>query len=350
VALTWSTADNTIRTYIDGAEAANTGTFTGPIGPPVENLNIGRKQTHGNYFDGKIDEARVVGAVRSTDWMKLEYENQKSTQNLISLPIMDGCVTEFGVSDDTVIAVERGNVSVSGIAKCALKYQWSVVVDDSTVVPAGSQGMSVDYTVGRISGDTTFTLRFSALYDTGWASEDVVVEIVDNIPEPEFTITGIPDTVWAGRYDTLILMAVVSNLAAIKASPDSIVNYVWTTTGLPVSRITTGDSLVLRRAYGDGTLRINLCVDNDGPAVCDSAEIEVLRPVGMDVPENSLARPVELQGDALIWNRPARITIWSIEGRVLFQRTGRKGQKLKLTPRLQRLLTNARQLVEIEPL
>ncbi|MGB2600128.1 MAG: YDG domain-containing protein, partial [Candidatus Omnitrophota bacterium] len=49
-----------------------------PIGNPAENLNIGRKEQNGNYFDGYIDEARVASTNRSAEWIETEYNNQNS--------------------------------------------------------------------------------------------------------------------------------------------------------------------------------------------------------------------------------------------------------------------------------
>lgn len=78
VALTYNITGGTIRCFIDGAQQGNTGTHTGPIGAPVENLNLGRKEQNAFYFDGIIDEARVINTYRSPDWLATEYNNQNS--------------------------------------------------------------------------------------------------------------------------------------------------------------------------------------------------------------------------------------------------------------------------------
>jgi hypothetical protein len=36
-----------------------------------------------DYFNGKIDEARLEDKARSPDWIKLSYENQKANDALI---------------------------------------------------------------------------------------------------------------------------------------------------------------------------------------------------------------------------------------------------------------------------
>jgi hypothetical protein len=78
VALTYDNVSGTIRCYIDGVEQGNTGNHTGPMGNPVENLNIGRKEQNAYYFDGIIDEGRVIHDQRDGDWMLTEYNNQNN--------------------------------------------------------------------------------------------------------------------------------------------------------------------------------------------------------------------------------------------------------------------------------
>jgi hypothetical protein len=85
VALTYDNVSGTIRCYIDGVEQGNTGNHTGPMGNPVENLNIGRKEQNAYYFDGIIDEGRVIHDQRDGDWMLTEYNNQNNPSGFYSV-------------------------------------------------------------------------------------------------------------------------------------------------------------------------------------------------------------------------------------------------------------------------
>ena len=78
VALTYNYTSKTIKCFIDGVQQGSTGNHTGPIGTPVENLNIGRKQKNGYYFNGIIDESRVIKLDRSNNWILTEYNNQNT--------------------------------------------------------------------------------------------------------------------------------------------------------------------------------------------------------------------------------------------------------------------------------
>jgi hypothetical protein len=305
-----------------------------------------------DYLGGSIDEARVSDVARSSDWIKLSYENQNAAQSLVSLPIIEGCVAEFGVVDDTLQAAEGGSFTAEGNASCALRYYWSMV-DGGTETPVASDGLSVSASIGRISGDTAFTYRFHALFDTGWASTDVVVEVMENIPDPEFNLSSPFNAgeVWNGG-DTIEIQPFVTNLSAILAldAPYNTINYVWTRSGVTISSVMNENIITLRRAYGDGTLNIQLCADNGGAVNCKAIDIEVLRPVGILDKENVPLIPIEMQGGLLKWNRHARIKVWSMEGRLIFNEAGQKGRKLELSPDIQRIFVRNQHLVKILPL
>ena len=87
LAFTWEINSKLIQTYIDGTLAAfgssndgNGSIYDGPIGIPVQNLNIGYNSDPaaggGYFFNGIIDEARVQSIARNADWIQTEYSNQ----------------------------------------------------------------------------------------------------------------------------------------------------------------------------------------------------------------------------------------------------------------------------------
>jgi len=74
----------TSRWYVNGDQIQSG--FTNTYNTPAALLNFGRQVDGGgtNYLKGTIDEARVSDVARSTNWIKLSYENQKSSSTLIS--------------------------------------------------------------------------------------------------------------------------------------------------------------------------------------------------------------------------------------------------------------------------
>ena len=65
IAFTWETNSDIIKTFINGNQSPNTKTFNGPIGQPSENLNIGRKEQNGWYFNGRIDDITIWNVAKT---------------------------------------------------------------------------------------------------------------------------------------------------------------------------------------------------------------------------------------------------------------------------------------------
>jgi hypothetical protein len=112
-----------IRVYVNGVSAiqsAYTGniyfptTLTG-VGPFTIGMLDDNGSGEGQYFNGGVDEVRLSGIARSADWMKLEFENQKTVNSLadIGLPTAPGAPTGVtGVAG----AVNSGRINVSWTA------------------------------------------------------------------------------------------------------------------------------------------------------------------------------------------------------------------------------------------
>ena len=81
IAFTWETNSDVIKTYIDGVQSSTTQTFSGPIGTPNENLNIGRKQNNGYYFNGSIDDVTIWNiALSATEIQNYMTTNPTGTE------------------------------------------------------------------------------------------------------------------------------------------------------------------------------------------------------------------------------------------------------------------------------
>jgi len=85
VAFTWSKDSKKIKTYIDGSKALNECTFLGPIGIPSQNLNIGRNENHGYYFNGLIDEVRIYSRALSEGEISDLFNGEEIETGLVAL-------------------------------------------------------------------------------------------------------------------------------------------------------------------------------------------------------------------------------------------------------------------------
>jgi Concanavalin A-like lectin/glucanases superfamily/Domain of unknown function (DUF2341) len=148
-----------------------------------------------NYnFVGDIDEVRVSSAVRSPDWVRLQYENQKPTQTLVGPLVQSG--NEFSVSEAKVQVAEGQSVTLTAKAGGAQKLYWVVKRDGKETVAAVDR-FAFTLDAGRVVGDTAVSVQLKAVYPTEVKTKEVAVTITEAIPEPQFTL-NVPAT-WDGR-------------------------------------------------------------------------------------------------------------------------------------------------------
>jgi hypothetical protein len=130
----------TRQVYLNGVQIL-TSNYTANITTNTDALNIGRRPDGTNFFNGVMDELRVQNVARSTDWMRLEHENQKLGNSLVNIgtyvpPVVPGAPT--------------------GVVAAANTTQASGVVTVTWVAPASNGGANITgYTVTSAPGGLT---------------------------------------------------------------------------------------------------------------------------------------------------------------------------------------------------
>ncbi|MGL6096699.1 MAG: DUF2341 domain-containing protein [Fimbriiglobus sp.] len=225
-------------------------------------------------FLGDLDEARVSKVTRSTDWMKLQFENQKPMQTLVGPLVRAG--TEFAVTAGSPTVTEGGRVRVTAQAGGAQKLTWSVVKSDREEVLAVDR-FALDFAPGRVSGDTAVKLRLKAVLPNDVKSRDIDITVKEALPDPEFTLTA--PTAWDGRKE-LVLETQITNLAALKAAGGAAtdVRTEWSAGPFAVVTETAAGKLRLIRAQNSGPLTVTATLSNGGAAVTRSVTIAVTEP------------------------------------------------------------------------
>jgi len=223
-------------------------------------------------FVGDIDEVRISGMRRSADWIRLEYENQKSMQTLVGPVVQDG--NAFSVSPDRVTIKEGGTVKLVAKAGGAQKVSWSLVRgDQESVIATDRFGISLDG--GRVSGDRTFKIRFDAVYANEVRSIEIPVMVRETLPEPEFVLKA--PAGWNGR-ETIEILPEIRNLEAMRKAGVGELDYRWEVSGLATIKDEAPGKLVLRRAQNSGTMTVTLALANGGDAIAASTEVAVQEP------------------------------------------------------------------------
>ena len=228
---------------------------------------------YGRYdFAGDLDEIRLSRVVRSPEWVRLEYENQKPLQSLVGPVVPPG--DAFTVSAERLDLDEGRRATVTAEAGGARKIAWSVVRDGVEEVVAVDT-FSCTFDAGRTSGDTTATLRLRAAVADGVRTRDIPVTIREAIPEPDFTLDA--PAAWDGR-GTIEIVPRIANLAAMEAAGAGEVRISWEAGPFAVVQETASDRLRLLHAFKSGRLVVTATLENGGRAVSRSCEIVVTPP------------------------------------------------------------------------
>ena len=226
-----------------------------------------------NYdFIGDIDEVRVSNVVRSPDWVRLQYENQKPAQTLVGPIVQSG--RDFSVSEANVKVAEGNSVKLTAKAGGAQKLYW-IVRRDGTETVAATDRFAFTLDAGRVAGDAALSVRLKAVYPNEVKTHDVAVTISEAIPEPQFEL-NVPAT-WDGRK-MIEIVPRVTNLDTLKVKGASNLKSSWTVSDIAVIKEIADGKLVLKRALNSGTLIVRVAIDNGGTPTVKTATIAVKEP------------------------------------------------------------------------
>lgn len=260
------------KIYVDGVlDGVSTS-----AGTPLAVRSPARMYLGGWYnayrFVGELDEVRISKVVRSADWVKLQYENQKPLQTLVGPLVQPG--DGFSVSPERLEIPEGGSGTVTAVAGGAQKTTWALVQDGrETVVAVDRSRFTLE--AGRVSGEQSLTLRFKAVRAGEIRTRDIPVTVREGIPDPAFTLKT--PAAWDGR-ETIEVVPQVSNQAAMDAAGAGRLRWTWTVSGIAVIREILPDRLVLKRAQNSGDLAVTASADNGGAPGVRSVTVQVQEP------------------------------------------------------------------------
>ena len=228
---------------------------------------------YGNYqFTGDLDEVRISKVVRSANWVRMQYENQKPLQTLVGSLVQPG--NAFAVSVPSIKIDEGRSVTVQAKAGGAQKVYWILKRDGAESV-VGTDQYTYTFDAGRVVADTACLLQFKAVYANEVKTKDIPVTVKETIPEPVATLNAPAN--WNGR-DIIEVVPVLANLPAMKAKGAADLHYQWSVTGGSVIKEVTPDKLILKRSQFTGPLTVKVAIDNGGTPTLASCGIVVTEP------------------------------------------------------------------------
>lgn len=226
-------------------------------------------------FVGDLDEVRISSVVRSREWVKLQFENQKPHQALVGPVVPPG--GGFSVSVSRLEVGENQSATIQAKAGGAQKVVWILQRDGRESVVATNR-FSYVFDAGRVSpgsGSPPTTLTFKAVYADAVKTQPIAITISDDLPDPVFTLAA--PAQWDGR-ETIEVVPHIANMAVLQAQGSGKLNVNWTVDDIAVIKRIEADKLVLRRAQGSGVLRVTAAIDNGGATVVQSVKIAVQEP------------------------------------------------------------------------
>ena len=257
------------RVYVDGVLDGNT--------KPILDIPTPARMWIGGWYNnynfvGDVDEVRISKVARSADWIKLQYENQKPMQTVTGLVVEQG--NGFSVSKKELTIMEGKSEVVTAEAKGAQKLYWILKRDGIDTIVAVDR-LGFNFEAPRVTQDTKQALQLKAVFPNEVKTIDIPITIAEDIPEPAFVLKA--PLQWDGR-ETIEVVPTISNQAEMTAKGAGKVNFLWTVSGLAVSKEIVGEKLLLKRAQNSGKMLVTLAINNGGVETTKSITVEVTEP------------------------------------------------------------------------
>lgn len=262
------------RIYVNGVLEATTQSPRSPLAiQRPARLWLGG--WYDNYdFHGDLDEVRISNVVRSPEWARLQYENQRQFPTLVGGLVPPG--NAFGVSPASITVPEGQARTFSAGAGGAHKVVWRLKRDDHESIVA-TDCFNYTFSAGRVTTNSTATLTFQAIYAGEVRTQVIPIAVTEDIPEPVFTLTA-PSS-WDGRK-TIEVVPQIANLADLNAKGVGDLTIRWKVANLATLHEVVPGKLRLERAQNSGQITVTAAISNGGAPTTHSIAIAVTEPPG----------------------------------------------------------------------
>ena len=189
ISLTWNSSTNNVKGYLDNNLVFDQSQTNWPTSFPNIRIGTGFDYSTTRSWKGSVDEVRLSSIVRTTDWIKTEYNNQSSTTGFYSVAAQEavtvpdaptGLTPTVGDTQISLSWTAPANNGNSPIDDYVVDYK--LHSDSSWTTFADGVSTSTTATVINLTNGSSYDFRVSAHNAVGTGS-------------PSATATATPATV-----------------------------------------------------------------------------------------------------------------------------------------------------------
>jgi hypothetical protein len=168
--------NNKAKIYLNGTADSN-GNRSGEPGTSGDNLSFGYAGFH-TYYNGMMDEVRISTVERDSNWVELEYENQKENQSLVVFP-KKPIISDYKLAENNSYVELEFSTGVYG----DINKKTPIDIDDFNLIFHSNGGSEIETEIsevtnmsdsGLVGGETKIKI-FMNIYDTPTGVESIEI-------------------------------------------------------------------------------------------------------------------------------------------------------------------------------
>ena len=206
--------------YVDGAMANNViSTYSGTGRVTTFDVNIGKwSDNAGRFFNGTIDEVEISSVARSSDWIKLCYENQRNGSTMMtSGTAVVQAPSALNYRSDSLSCVVGTAIIPDTPAVIGTVMSWKISANPSAgLLFNPANGIIYGTPLTATSGPIQYII--TAANGAGSVKDSVTITVNSAVVAP--SITAQSGNLWAGVNSTVAR-------AWVKASGTAPITYQW---------------------------------------------------------------------------------------------------------------------------
>lgn len=189
-----------VRFYIDGLLKMTT-PATGMIGPSSQNISIGSTNGTLEFFNGTIDEVRIINRTLSPDEMVLDYAGYfRSARYVSNTTVLNGTILSvhalMNKTEYNWNGIDRNTVNLTVEVSVNNGTTWRLADNNATLNTSADNGASFSFRVNFATNDTRLRASLSSIIFTIATADSTGPRVTLNSPQSGYSQTGSVDVLF----------------------------------------------------------------------------------------------------------------------------------------------------------